>query len=55
MKLRAMNHFGYRTKNGRHTSIVLIQHKGMYYISTKAGMRKATKKEIARGKVQALS
>ena len=41
---------GYRTKSGYHTGYALILKNGIYYISQESGTRKATKKEIEKGK-----
>lgn len=37
---------GNRTKTGYHTGCAILKLKGVYYISTESGTRRATKKEI---------
>ena len=37
---------GKRTKTGYHTGCAILKLKGVYYISTESGTRKATKEEI---------
>lgn len=43
---------GNRTKTGYHTGYSILKLKGVYYISTESGTRKATKKEINDNKIR---